>query len=107
MRSGKLRYHIEIQKATTTVDELGTPLASWQTLAFLRAELVQQSTEEFMRNQGASDEDTVVFRTRFVEGITNAERVLFDGVVHNIREIVSDPMRRHLEIRTATVRAEP
>jgi len=106
MRSGKLRYHIEIQKATTTIDENGTPVATWQTFVSLRAEIVQQSTEEFMRNRGASDEDTVVFRTRYVEGITNAGRVMFEGVAHNIREIVSDPMRRHLEIRTATVRAE-
>ncbi len=106
MRSGKLRYHIQIQKATTTVNEFGTPQSAWQTFASLRAEIVRQSTEEFMRNQGASDEETVVFRTRYVAGITNAERILFEGVAHNIREVVSDPMRRHLEIRTATVRAE-
>ena len=91
MRSGKLRYTIEIQNATTTVDAFGTPTNAWATLATIRAEVVQQSTTEFLRNRGASDEETVIFRTRYVEGIGNAERILFDGVAHNIREIVPDP----------------
>ena len=104
MRSGQLRYQIEIQKATTTVDAFGTPVNAWQTFALIKAEVVQQSTQEFLRNQGASDEEIVIFRTRYVEGIGNAERVMFEGVARNIREIVPDPMRRHLEIRTETIR---
>jgi SPP1 family predicted phage head-tail adaptor len=106
MRSGTLRYQVEVQKATTTVDAFGTPQNTWQTFATVRAEVVQRSTEEFLRNQGASDEQIVVFRTRYLDSISNADRILFEETAHNIKEIVPDPMRRHMEIRTNTVRAE-
>ncbi|WP_114966807.1 phage head closure protein [Alkalilacustris brevis] len=102
MRSGRLRHKITVQRATETVDAAGTPSFDWAELATLRAEVVQQSTEEFIRSQGASDERVVIFRTRFLAGVGNDDRIVWRGEAHNIREVAVLGHEHGLEIRTVT-----
>ncbi|WP_126974655.1 phage head closure protein [Frigidibacter oleivorans] len=99
MRAGKLRDIVIIERGTDTINAAGTPETVWATHATLRAEVVQRGTTEFMRVQGAVDEAVVVFRTRFLAGITTADRIVFDGRVFGIREIVEIERRRGLELR--------
>ena len=44
----------------------------------------------------------IEFKTRFVDGITNADRILFKGAALNIRSVEPDPMFRELVIKTET-----
>jgi SPP1 family predicted phage head-tail adaptor len=99
MRAGKLDRVIVLQRSTYEPDEFGSPVYSWTDLATLRAEIVQASTEEFMRAFGANDETATIFRTRYVDGITTADRVTYRGVVHNIKELKELGRREGLEIR--------
>lgn len=103
MRSGKLREEIAIQRATATVNDAGTPSMIWASIAVLRAEKVEQSTTEAIRAFGASDEELVVFRARFFDGVTNADRVLWQGNPFNIRQVVPLGHRSGLELRCARV----
>jgi head-tail adaptor len=41
----------------------------------------------------------VIFRTRFIDGVENADRVLFAGEPLNIKEIAVTGHNRGLEIR--------
>ena len=99
MSSGKMRRMITVQAFTDTPNEAGTPVKAWTDKAKLRAEVIQQSTTEFIRNAGASDESVVIFRTRFIDGVENADRVLFAGEPLNIKEIAVTGHNRGLEIR--------
>lgn len=99
MKSGKLAHVLTIQRATNGVNEAGSPTTVWADLATLRAEKVEQSTTEFIRNYGAADETVAVFRTRFIAGITNADRISFSGTSFNIKEIVILGRNRGLELR--------
>jgi len=101
MKAGKLRRVVTVQGSTHTVNEAGTPVVTWADKATLRAEVVQQSTAEFIRGFGASDETVVVFRTRFIAGVTNADRIVFGGEAFNIREVVVTGNDRGLELRCA------
>lgn len=103
MRAGRLDRAIEIQRSTYEVDPAGTPVYTWTTIATVRAEIVQASTEEFIRAYGASDETLVIFRIRFLEAITNADRVIHGGQTHNIKEVKEIRRRRGLELRTVAV----
>ena len=100
MRSGKLVHVIEIQSAIETV----TATSTWQSFASLRAELVERSTEEFLRNAGETSETTIVFRTRFVAGIRDQYRVSFDGSTYGIEELVTIGRRKGLEIRCKEIK---
>ncbi|WP_174800989.1 phage head closure protein [Martelella limonii] len=100
MRAGNLDRTITIQRYTSTVDEFGAPVFIWQDIATLRGQKVESSTEEFIRDFGASDEAVIVFRTRYIDGITNADRVEYgSGTYFNIKGLKEIGRRNGLEIR--------
>jgi SPP1 family predicted phage head-tail adaptor len=86
VRAGKLDRTIVIERATATVDDYGAPVEAWVPLATVRAQVVQSSTDEYIRDRGASTETTIIFRTRFVEGVTVADRVTYDGKPHDLTQ---------------------
>lgn len=98
MRAGKLDRSITIQGFTSTVNEFGTPIETWTDVATLRAQIIQSSTEEFLTN-GATDDTVVIFRTRYLSGVTGASRVLYQGGEFNIREVKEIGRRVGLELR--------
>lgn len=101
MRAGLMDNVIDVQRATRSVNANGTPIETWTTYVTLRAQVLQQATEEFIRGSaGASDETTVVFRTWWHDGIGLADRIVFNGMLHNIKEIKPIGRRAGLEIRT-------
>jgi SPP1 family predicted phage head-tail adaptor len=99
MRAGKLDRKIDIERAETTLDAHGVPQEVWVNVATMRAQLVQTSTEEFIRAYGASSESVVIFRTRFLAGVTVADRVLYDGRAYDIKETREIGRRHGLELR--------
>ena len=99
MKAGKMVHVIEIQRVTTTVNDAGTPTETWAKVATMRAELVERSTEEFLRTAGETSETTIVFRTRFLDGVSDNDRVSFDGNAFDIDEIVTIGRRKGLELR--------
>lgn len=106
MRAGRLRHVITVERFTTTLDDAGTPTKAWTPHATLRADIERQSTEEFIRNQGAVEEAVVVFHARYMAGLTTADRIVWNGRPHALREIAPDPRMRTMELRTVTVEYE-
>lgn len=106
MKSGKLNRLIVIQRATTTISPAGTPGSTWADHVTLRAEVIRLSTAEIIRGLGgAMDERSLIFRTRFVAGLTNGDRVAFDGRTYNIKEAIPIDHDRGLEIRAEALEA--
>ncbi len=103
MKSGTLRHVLTLQRATHGVNAAGTPTSTWTDLATLRAERVAESTTEFIRNFGATDETVAVFRTRYLSGVTNADRVSFSGQVFNLKDILILGRNWGLELRCVRV----
>lgn len=100
MRAGRLDRSITIQRSTYEVNEYGSPIYSWTDVATLRAQLLEGRTEEYLANGGGADDKTLaVFRTRFLAGVTNADRVSYGGNVFNIREVKEIGRRKGLELR--------
>lgn len=104
MRAGKLVETIEIEwPASWTVNDAGTPVEDAQLVARLRAERVEFATEEFIRDRGASDENLVIFRIRFFDGITPACRAIWRGEAFNIRQVVPIGRRKGFELRCVRI----
>lgn len=99
MRAGRLTEEIRVERFTTTVNDAGTPTQTWARLCVLRAEKVEQSTTEYIRNFGASDEEVVIFRARFFDGIGNADRVIWRGAAFNIKQASPIGRRKGVELR--------
>lgn len=99
MKSGTLVETIRIEVATTDINDAGTPSEVWARVAELRAERVDQTTEEFIRSFGASDEELVIFRARYLDGITTKHRLIWRGEAFNIKKVTPIGRRKGVELR--------
>lgn len=100
MRAGKLDRVLDIEAVTITQDEYGSPVETWAPfVAGLRAQIVQASTEEYFRASGEGATSTIVFRTRFVAGVTNTHRIIHDERQFDIEEVKEIGRGAGLEIR--------
>ncbi|MDU9005745.1 phage head closure protein [Sedimentitalea todarodis] len=106
MRSGKMRRVIQVQRVASEVNDAGTPQEVWTDHLRLRAELVERTASEFINAQGAGDKALTVFRIRYVENVTNSDRVVFGGQTFNIKEISEIDHMRSLELRCEKIGAD-
>jgi len=104
MRTGKLDRVIAVQSFSNTVDDYGAPIESWATLATVRAQIIQASTEEYQRAYGEGGNTAIIFRVHWLAGVTTDHRVFYDGMNLNIREVKEIGRRRGLELRCEQVR---
>jgi SPP1 family predicted phage head-tail adaptor len=105
MRAGKLDREITIERVAYEDDGTGNQIETWTQIAALRAQLLEASTEEFQRAYGASSETATIFRTRHIDGVTLADRVVYDGQPHNLIETKEMGRRRGLELRCRRIGA--
>jgi len=99
MRAGKLDRTIAIERKTETVTPAGGVVAAWLNIATVRAEIVTQSASEFLTGFGEAENGTIVFRVRYLAGITTADRVTYAGQVYDLKEVTELGRRRGLELR--------
>lgn len=100
MRAGSLDRTITIERVTsTTLTAAGSPVDTWAPIATLRAQVIEAATDESIRQHGAATERVVVFRTRYLAGVTPADRVAFEGQHYDIKQLKEIGRRRGLEIR--------
>jgi SPP1 family predicted phage head-tail adaptor len=99
MRAGKLDRTISIERKTETVSETGSVVSAWLNIATVRAEIVTQSASEFLTGFGEAESGTIVFRVRYLAGITTADRVSYAGQVYDLKEVTEIGRRRGLELR--------
>ena len=99
MRAGKLDQTITIERGAATVDEYGTPSEGWSPVATVRAQVIQASTEEFLKGFGETAETAIIFRIRHMDGIRVADRVTYDGRHHDIKEVKELGRREGLDLR--------
>jgi SPP1 family predicted phage head-tail adaptor len=101
IRSGKLDRQITLMRKTETVSESGAVTAAWTEIATVRAELVQQSADEYLAGFGAAEQGALIFRIRYIAGITTADRLIFGGEAFDIDQIAELGRRRGLELRVS------
>lgn len=100
MRAGKLNETIEIRRPTMVDDGFGSMVPGpTATVATARAQIIEESTDEFIRNYGASSERLRIFRTRWIDGITLSDEIRHDGFDFNIKQIKEIGRLRGLELR--------
>jgi SPP1 family predicted phage head-tail adaptor len=105
MRAGKLDKTISIDRLSRTVNDYGTEVEAWTPVTTVRAQLVQSSTEEFMRSAGSIAETAVVFRVRFRDDLTTSDRVTHRGQAYDVKEIKELGRREGLDLRCVAVEA--
>lgn len=100
MRAGKLDQPIDIMRSAWVDDGFGGQVPG-PTVVFvsLRAQIIQASTEEFIRAWGILAESVMIFRTRYIDDLDVADFVAWEGGEFNIKEIKPIGRRPGVEIR--------
>lgn len=99
MRAGKLNETIVLRSVTYQDDGFGGQEIVETDHATLRAQIIEESTEEFVRNYGIASERLRIFRTRWIDGVTLDMTVVHDGVSYNLKQIKPIGRRRGMELR--------
>lgn len=99
MRAGNLNREIAIEKQTETVDEYGSLNSDWTAIGYFRAQLVEATTDEFMRGYGAASEHVVIFRIRYIPSVAVGDRVAYGCDDFTIKQVKEIGRRRGLELR--------
>lgn len=84
MRTGQMRHQIQIEVQSTTQDTSGEQANTWTTFATRRAAVQRAIGSEVVASAQRQGRMPVVFRIRYLEGVTAGMRIIFKGRVHNI-----------------------
>jgi SPP1 family predicted phage head-tail adaptor len=103
--AGSLDRRITLQRSTVsdTGNAYGEPVETWTTIATVWAEKIDASANESYRAQEVGAKITRRFRIRHssdVSGLNPVDRLLYDGVVHQITGVreLQGTRNRWLEI---------
>lgn len=100
MRAGDMDRRITIQYYTEESDEFGGQILTWHDLATVWAEVRQEGGREFFAQATIQSERKVIFRLRWIDGVSVLDRVSYDGRLHNIHQVKELGRQDGLEFHT-------
>lgn len=102
MNPGKYNRVVTIQQKTETgKDAHGGPVYSWSTFASAWAAVYPMKGRDLVTAMSTRGEIITRFDTRYITGVTQAMRILYDSVYYNITA-VADPEGTHRELQIMT-----
>lgn len=100
----KLDRIVTLERLSRRVDDYGAEAETWATVATLRAQRLEAGSRELVRAYGQVEEGEAVFRTRYIPGVTTADRLVYHGQALELVEVIELGRRNGLDLRTRTVR---
>lgn len=101
---GKLDRRITIERQTETVKPSGSVSKVWTPVLTVWAETLQQSATEYFTAMGEVETGAMIFRIRWIDALTTADRVIYNGAPYGIKEIKELGRREALELRAEVIR---
>ena len=92
IRAGKLRQVITYQSKAQALDEYGGVTETWTDFATVRASVAPLIGKDLLASMAAQSTAEMRINHRYLQGITSAMRIVWDGVDY---EIVGEPANVH------------
>lgn len=106
MEIGDLRHRITLQQLTTSVNDNGFEVETWEDFKTVWAAVSNLHGREYYAAAAVQAENTVKFTIRYLEGLNTTMRILFQGRQYNITAIDNIKYRnRYIEIKATEVGA--
>src|SRR4051812_30325703 len=105
MRAGNLDRVIEIQSRSTGLDLYGTIIDVWTTFATMRAQKLENATDNREGARGDAADTTITFRIRWLDGVTLENRLTYEGQPFKITRIKE--IGRHVGLDVTCERVGP
>ena len=101
---GDLRHRITFQKLTTSVNENGFEVETWEDFKTVWAAVSNLHGREYFAAAAVQAENTVKFTIRYLTGLDTTMRIVFQGRQYNITAIDNIKYQnRYLEIKALEV----
>lgn len=104
MNIGKLGRRIAIERETETVKPSGDVVKAWAEVATVWAEVLQSTATEYFTGMGEVETGAIIFRIRWLHGITTADRIAYNSQHYGLKEIKELGRRDALELRAEVIR---
>jgi SPP1 family predicted phage head-tail adaptor len=99
MRAGRLDRRITIESATTTQNEYGETVETWSSFAAnIPATVTPLRGRELFAAQQVVATSELKVQIRYMAGITEAMRVVYDGVTYGIQHVAEIGRRAGIEL---------
>jgi SPP1 family predicted phage head-tail adaptor len=105
MRAGDMDRRITIERRVVSSGPFNEPIITYELLAEVWAEVRQQGGSEFLRAEMVTAERRVVFRVRWLAGVSALDRVAYGGRPHNITEVRELGRREGIELHATAMDA--
>ncbi|MBV4421032.1 phage head closure protein [Clostridium tyrobutyricum] len=104
MRTEELKHKIIFQKLTATTNENGFEVEIWEDYSTVWASISNLMGREYFAAAAVQAEKTVKFTIRYLHGITDDMRILFEDKQYNITFIDNIKYRnKYIEIKALEV----
>lgn len=84
MQAGRMKHRITFQRDDGTADVIGGNAATWTTHMSVWAEMIPQTSREFVVGAQNRPDTTHMFRIRYRAGLHSAMRVTWQGRVFHL-----------------------
>lgn len=83
--TGRMRYRVNVQKHTDTVDDTGQPVSVWSNIhVSVPAEYESTSGGQRFRGSQVSEGIDAIFTMRHIDDIDETQRIIFRGSQYGI-----------------------
>lgn len=107
MSIGEMRHRITIQRITPTINENGFESEISQDFKTVCASVKKLHGKEYFAAKAVQAENTVKFTIRYIAGIDQTMKILFQGKAYNITSIDNIKYKkRYIEIQALEVAAD-
>jgi len=100
MHAGRMNRRIEIQQVVEVLNSFNEPIETWKKYRTVWSEVVpvRTSSGEAFRAPQLVSVNRVIFRIRYISGITNKMRISYGGDYYDIKTSAELGRREVLEI---------
>ena len=105
MRAGNLDRIVTIERRTTGLDLYGTVMDTWALVANMRAQKLENATDDREGARGDTTDTVITFRMRWLDGVTLENRVTYQGQPFKITRIKE--IGRHVGLDITCERVGP
>lgn len=105
MSAGQLRHRVDLQSRVDTVDALGQPSITWQSVAFLWGDVRYLTGLSAIKAGADTSASKVSIRLR--HGAFNAgQRVVYGDEVFNIEAVLPDGKKQYIDLVCEAINAD-
>ena len=97
-QAGKLNTRLNIERRTSSQDELGQPVETWSLVAAVWGSVRHLSGVAAIKSGADGSTVKASFRIRYMAGIDSGMRVTVDGKHYNIVAILPNKAERYIDL---------